>query len=291
MAPTIRIDDPLHDIAEWRRRYEPGGSDAPIRLASHRIETPASEVDGQSWPMHAHRAHELLWGIEGPLTVSTAQAVYTIPGGASIWIPADVPHEVHAAAGSSLLCSWLAPDDTRPGLEQVAVLVPPPLLDQVLSHLMQDALDDTARRHAEAFALDLLVPTPRLTVDLPLPSTPWVRVVTDAILRDPADPRTIEEWAADAKVSVRTLTRRFRSETGLTISDWRQRARIRFAMQRLSRGDGVATVARATGFRTAAAFGASFRRMTGVTPGSVARRASQDDAGDRFTMEVDRSTA
>ncbi|MGG7464145.1 AraC family transcriptional regulator [Plantibacter sp. YIM 135347] len=283
----LTVDDPLEAIAVWERAQLPDNPVASIRLASHRIDTPRSQLEGQSWPLHAHRAHELLWGIDGLVTVSTPSAVYAVPGGASIWIPADVPHEVHAGAGSSLLCSWFAADEPRNGLDEVSVLVPPVLLDHVLTHLMQDGLSDAARANAEAFALDLLEPTPRLRVDLPLPTSPWLRVVTDAIIADPSNARTVEAWAEECSVSVRTLMRRFATETGMPLSRWRADARIRFAIQRLTLGDGVQSVARATGFRTAAAFGAAFRRRTGVTPGMFARRGITTVPIDRSAMQVD----
>ncbi|WP_147440366.1 helix-turn-helix domain-containing protein [Mycetocola tolaasinivorans] len=277
----INVDNPLVD-------YLPQG-EAP-RLASHRIETPPEMREGRTWPLHAHHTHELLWGIEGVVILRTETAIYAVPGGASIWVPAGIAHEVHAGPGSALLCSWFADEGERPGLEHVAVLVTPTLLDQVLDHLMVRDLSAPERANAEAFALDLLEPTPRLVVDVPLPHTPWLRVITDALLERPADDRTVEEWAALCRVSVRTLMRHFQAETGLSFSGWRTEVRMRFAIQRLTLGDSVATVARGTGFRTAAAFGAAFRKHTGVTPGTFLRVGVLSAAEEAEASSLERGT-
>ena len=127
-----------------------------------------------------------------------------------------------------------------------------------------------ARRRAEAFAIDLVEPVPRLIFDVPLPTTPWLRQIADQLVASPADTRSVEEWATDAKVSTRTLTRRFPAETGLTFSEWRMRLRAHHAMQLLALGRSISFVARKTGFRSESAFGAAFRRTMGVTPGEFA---------------------
>jgi AraC-like DNA-binding protein len=87
-----------------------------------------------------------------------------------------------------------------------------------------------------------------------------------ALLAAPGDPRTLDEWAAWANASPRTLARLFVTETGFTFGAWRQQARLLEAMGRLSGGQSVTDVALDLGYDSVSAFSAMFRRASGVSP-------------------------
>ncbi|MGH6646782.1 helix-turn-helix transcriptional regulator [Aquabacterium sp.] len=74
------------------------------------------------------------------------------------------------------------------------------------------------------------------------------------------------ELASRAATSVRTASRMFPAETGLTFKTWRQRARIVWAIDRLARGDAIARVSADAGFANGAAFSSAFRQVTGMAP-------------------------
>jgi AraC-like DNA-binding protein len=82
----------------------------------------------------------------------------------------------------------------------------------------------------------------------------------------PADSRTVDEWARWAGITARTLSRRFPHETGLTFTEWRHRARLMRALERLAEGDAVTAVALDLGYSSVSGFIALFRRAFGVTP-------------------------
>ncbi|MGC0366153.1 AraC-like DNA-binding protein/quercetin dioxygenase-like cupin family protein [Rhodococcus sp. 27YEA15] len=268
------LTSPLDELSEWQRVVRPlrVSADGHLRLATNRLVVD----EDYTWSMHRHSDHELLWAIEGVLELRTPGTVYTVPSGVSVWIPSFIPHEVTARSGTALSCTWLASSDVT-GLDRVVALSTPPLLEQVLDHLTRDDLTDAARRRAEAFAIDLVEPAPKLMFELPLPSTPWLRGIADALVSAPADTRSVAEWATGARVSTRTLTRRFPAETGLTFSEWRMRSRAHHAMQLLAQGRSISHVARRTGFSSESAFGVAFRRTMGVTPGEFATLVEDSD--------------
>jgi AraC-like DNA-binding protein len=226
--------------------------------------------DGAHWPAHVHDDHELLSAITRSVTVVTPEAVYIAPRGTSIWIPAGVVHEVTAAPGNSMRCTWFEPDVGAVLNSRVVVTAVPPLLDEVLAQLSRYT-DPGRRARAEAFALDLLGDARDAEDGLPTPSTPWLRAVTDALVASPADRRTVDAWAAGSSVSVRTFTRQFAAETGMSFSRWRAELRLRLAMSMLANGMDVGRTARTVGFESLAAFSAAFRRRTGVSPRIFAR--------------------
>ncbi|MFK4149474.1 GlxA family transcriptional regulator [Streptomyces sp. NPDC004065] len=78
---------------------------------------------------------------------------------------------------------------------------------------------------------------------------------------------TLEEIAAHAGMSTRTLNRRFREQTGTTPLQWLHRARVRRAQHLLETTPyPVERIAAQTGFGSPTAFRERFRRVVGTSP-------------------------
>jgi AraC-like DNA-binding protein len=107
---------------------------------------------------------------------------------------------------------------------------------------------------------------------LPLPNSALGRRVAELALNDHQNRLSVGELASRGATSVRTLSRLFPAETGLTFKVWRQRARIVHAMDRLSRGNAIAAVSAQTGFASTAAFSSAFRQVTAMTPTAFLER-------------------
>lgn len=107
-----------------------------------------------------------------------------------------------------------------------------------------------------------------------MPTDPRVRVIAERLLADPSDQRELTHWADQVHTSVRTLTRLFPAETGVSSSAWRTQVRIRAAIELLARGTAVNATARAVGYRRPSAFISAFRRVTGQTPGAYVPSAA-----------------
>jgi AraC-like DNA-binding protein len=70
--------------------------------------------------------------------------------------------------------------------------------------------------------------------------------------------------------SRRSLTRHFRNETGMSVVEWRQVARLQKGMELLNGGASVTTVALSLGYDSVSSFIALFRRILGTTPARFA---------------------
>ena len=87
-----------------------------------------------------------------------------------------------------------------------------------------------------------------------------------------AEPVALEDMAAHARVSVRTFTRRFRDETGLSPRQWLLRQRVAHAQLLLESTDlGVETVARRSGLGSASALRQHLQATIGVAPTAYRR--------------------
>ncbi|MFI2712135.1 GlxA family transcriptional regulator [Micromonospora sp. NPDC018662] len=81
------------------------------------------------------------------------------------------------------------------------------------------------------------------------------------------EPVALREMAAHARMSVRTFTRHFRSETGLSPAQWLLRQRTEHARVLLETTDlSVDRIARDAGFGTSAALRQHFHARVGVSP-------------------------
>src|SRR4029453_15934940 len=87
-----------------------------------------------------------------------------------------------------------------------------------------------------------------------------------AVDPDAAGPADLNELAAAAGASVRTLQRVFLIETGLGFAQWRQRLRLLQAVTKLSTGASVTQAGNEAGYTSTSAFIAAFRKQLGQTP-------------------------
>lgn len=242
-------------------------------IESRRFDVPIPAV----WKRHAHAKHELLWGVRGDLSVTVDNRIHALPATFGLWVPAGVQHRVQAAAGTSFHCTYI---DTSLPLKLPADRVVPVgitvLAAELLGRLASGAaLSADDRALVEAVVVRTLEPLPQAPGDLALPSDDRAARVAEGILADPADASTLAEWSLRVNGSVRTLSRLFVQETGMSFAEWRLQARIRAATALLAEGVPVGVVARRVGYRTASAFVAAFRRETGYPPGVFMREMGQ----------------
>lgn len=115
--------------------------------------------------------------------------------------------------------------------------------------------------------LDEIGSLPVVNLGLPMPQDSRLLRIAQALSANPDDGRRLEEWAAWAGMSSRTLTRRFRAETGFSFNEWRQRIRLLRALELLAAGKPVTAIALDLGYDNVSAFIALFRRMFGTTRG------------------------
>jgi AraC-like DNA-binding protein len=95
---------------------------------------------------------------------------------------------------------------------------------------------------------------------------------------EPSDTSPVDTIARRAGASRRTLERIFRKETGMSLGEWRQQARLLHAMRLLARGEPVTSTALEVGYESISAFIAAFSRVVGTTPGRYYRNCRKAPA-------------
>lgn len=237
--------------------------------ATVRIHGMSERLDRETeWAPHSHPTHELLWNEQGASTATIDARVWTITPSVGLWIPAGVLHTgrasamtwyrtAHFGAGGDMAVTAISTDP-------VAVDITP-LLRLLLDRLADDDLTAPSRELTEQMVLDVLAPS-ATPLFVNTPTGPLTLPIADALGEDPADPRTLGDWAQILGVSPRTITRAFTAETGLGFSRWLAALRAQRAVILLGEGEDLDAVAEHLGYASVSAFGAAFRRATGRTP-------------------------
>ncbi|WP_405647421.1 helix-turn-helix domain-containing protein [Streptomyces uncialis] len=229
---------------------------------------------GRTWEAHTHLFdHELLWGVSGSVTATVDGVSWTVPPTVGLWVPAGAVHEVTTGPGGDFYTTYFRGEVFTPATERSGVWAGPGLvavcaaLREILLHMRRYGMTLAARNRAEQVAFDLLQPLEIAAVEVPMPTDARALVVARALIADPADPRGLAEFARLSGCGVRTLTRVFTADTGMSFVQWRIQVRVRAALTYLAGGLPVSVVGRRVGYSTPSAFVAVFRRVTGRTPG------------------------
>lgn len=245
----------------------------PFRI--HRTTKQRSET----LPLHAHEEGQLTFAASGMVQIHTEAGVWMVPPQLAAWVPAGVSHRLEALTDAELWivhldCEALGEWEGGGPLDRAFALRITPLLRALLDQAV--AIDPMSRKADLVARLMLheLKAMEDAPTFLPLPISRVGKRVADLAVEDLHNRLSIDELASRAATSVRTVTRLFPAETGLTLKAWRQRVRIVRAMGLLASGDPSAKVARDTGFASTAAFSCAFRQVTAMTPTAFMSRSA-----------------
>ncbi|AGP31796.1 AraC family transcriptional regulator [Corynebacterium terpenotabidum] len=246
-------------------RHQPECAADAFRFPARAVGSGDDHERDTRWGGHSHSAHELIWNECGVGHAVTGRQLWTVTRTVGLWIPAGAPHSGSAPAGSRQMAVYF--DASNPPLSDHPVAVDlTDLLRLLLDRLVTETLTSDAHRTTEQMIFDVLRPSDHGLV-LQVPSSPLVAPVVDAVRRDPADRRTLKDWARELGVSTRTITRVFERETDLGFTRWLAAARAQVAVRLLGEDMPIAKVADAVGYGSASSFTTAFRRVTGTTPG------------------------
>jgi AraC-like DNA-binding protein/mannose-6-phosphate isomerase-like protein (cupin superfamily) len=236
-----------------------------VSVASLAYEYPA----GFLVPEHAHGADQLIYAIRGAMEVFAGQTVWLIPPHFALWIPARTYHRLHMPGPVSMRTVYLRAGLAMPRSRRCAVLHVAPLLRELIVEAVRIG-HLRARNRTECALRDLLIlhiedasPMPTFVT---LPKKPRALAVTEGLLKNPAQSKSLAALCAGVGVSVRTLERAFRREVGIDFESWRRQVRLMKAVELLVSGRSIKEVAFAVGYRQSSTFVQLFRRTFGATP-------------------------
>ncbi|MCH8618191.1 helix-turn-helix transcriptional regulator [Undibacterium sp. TS12] len=258
-----KIENPTFDFSER--------SDGPAVVAVWGDDSAESgfRLGTREYDWHSHLRGQIFCVESGLVHMRTPRGSWLSPPNRAGWIP---PGEAHQVTINSAMSGWsvmITPEAAKYLPDQPCVMGVTELMRSLVRRAVSwsGQLDLTPEQERLiAVLLDEIRQAPHESLHLPMPQDRRLLRVTTAIFEQPDIDRTLEEWAAWAGLSARTLTRLFRAETGTSFAQWRQQARLTQALERLAQGEPVANVAESLGYATPSNFIAMFRRNFGDSP-------------------------
>lgn len=224
---------------------------------------------GHIIPEHMHPEDQLVYACQGVMTVQTRAGTWVVPAQRAVWIPAKTPHSILMSGTVSMRTIYLRARMAS-GLPRACCVVNvSPLLQHLILHLCtHEKLTRRSKVHAHLIdvVLDQLETVQAVPLQLPAPSDARAARVAAALRQNLNDSHSLEWACAKAGASKRTIERRFRQETNLSLGKWRQQLRLQRSLELLAAGEKISHAALEAGYSTPSAFIAMFRKALGTTP-------------------------
>ncbi|WP_245200273.1 helix-turn-helix transcriptional regulator [Herbaspirillum sp. LeCh32-8] len=219
-------------------------------------------------PVHQHSHAQMIISLKGAVTCEVPKSVWMVPPHCAVWIPGEMPHSIRATANSRVCYLFVAPGALSLSESCCTIAISPLVRELILDIADRPstyALDSTTALKARVLLAELQeMPIEHLY--LPTSSEPRMHRLTEMLLADPGDRRTLEEWGKHLAMSERSLARLVVRESGLSFGRWRQQLHLIVAMRQLAAGDTVQRVANHLGYDSVNAFITMFKKIVGKPP-------------------------
>lgn len=224
---------------------------------------------------HQHNVGQLYWLHRGMMIVQTGEAQWALTPGTVGWFPANLPHAAFTAGEIAAKSMHLSSETSRllpanPGIWAADLLLLLLLDKAMLAYQNQRPV--LYQQHLLNVIVDEVLQAPALPLHIVLPADKRVRRIAEQMIAEPDCALSQQQLASQGGVSVRTLSRIFIQQTGLTFSQWRQQAKILASLEILLRGESVSIAANRCGYENVSAFIAAFKQRFMMTPGQFQSR-------------------
>lgn len=220
---------------------------------------------------HAHGSDQLIYAIRGVMHVRAGQGVWLIPPHFGLWIPAWTSHAIRMPEAVSMRTLYMRRGFvTRLPQTCTVINITPLLRELIVEAVRLKELRVRQKLHCSlgdvlVWQLESASPMP---TSVTFPQDSRARVIAGAVMRNPADRRSLAIHCESVGTSVRTIQRVFRREVGSDFEFWRRQVRLMKAVELLVSGLSVKEVGFALGYRQPTAFVEMFRGILGTTPGA-----------------------
>ena len=224
-------------------------------------------------------SHSSIWGdfnfcLNGVLEYEIDGHIQLSPPNYGIWIPPKIPHHCFAV------------DQTR--THYVAIRIHPQLCDQFSAHaeilgvnsffrsLIEEIIhipntqhDSTQYQHLLQVLLDQLIAAPKYNHYLPKSHHPILNDVLTALSQPENHTLSLQQILDQSPITERHLLRLCQQELNMSISEWRNRAKILYAITQLRQGQSIKKVGYDLGYNHSSSFIEFFKRYTDQTPNQM----------------------
>ena len=234
---------------------------------------------GHVIPFHFHDRDQLVYATRGVMTVRVSDSAWVVPTHRAVWIPATIPHSITMSGLVAMRTLYFKTRLVKNLPRTCCVVNVSRLLEELVLHACKFgglSIRISQHRHLIDVITDQFEAIEMVPLQLPNLSDPRAQRVTEALVSNPSDSRTLAELARSGGASKRTVERLFQEEVGMTFGKWRQQLRLMHALRLLAEGAKVTHAALEAGYSTPSAFIAVFKKALGTTPTSYSKKPARN---------------
>ncbi|WP_108650715.1 AraC family transcriptional regulator [Dongshaea marina] len=220
---------------------------------------------------HHHAWGQWVYAIEGVLEVHTRRARYFAPPQFAVWIPQGEAHQIISGSAAKMRSLYIE-TDRLPGTRWSfpCVCEVSPLVRELVMTFCEFPAEyplDSPHSRLVQVLLDAISELPLAANSLPLPFDKRLLLICEKLQARVNLSVNMEQLGSEVGLSGRSVSRLFKSQTGLSFQQWRQRLRLLHGVSLLEKGESITNIALACGYDSLSAFVAAFKKQFGRSPG------------------------
>lgn len=219
-----------------------------------------------SMGLHSHEEGQFFMLLRGTAVYITEAGEWLMTPQHPCWVPPRMAHGVRSRGEIEGIVVMASDDMCMELPNDISIIKTSPLIDALLEKMSRSNDNSAPLQRLWSVLKDEIGVAEREHLHLPVPKDERLRLLAQRVVENPADSRSLEQWAITVNLAQRTLIRKFRAETGMSFVAWRQRARVIQAIKLLSLGHSVTDVAMSVGYDSLSAFISVFKQIAGVAP-------------------------
>ena len=217
---------------------------------------------------HKHAAGQIYWLDHGIMVIETTLSQWTVTPGTVGWFPPGLEHSAWVPRNVTGHSLYIDPPACI-NFPLYAGIYGADAFTTALLNRCQNSGSHSTPDYQETLLKLLgyeLMQCTALPLELRLPTDRRARNVANELLNNPASHLDQSQLAQQFGLSVRSLSRLFNQQAGLSFSQWRQQAKILASLQWILAGLPVYEVASLSGYSNVSAYIDVFRQRFGKTP-------------------------
>lgn len=221
--------------------------------------------------MHRHERGQFSFSDKELLKVFADNAYWYIPPNQTIWIPPMIEHEIFCTHDYPCIFNLIDPSECHRFSKRPCVCIVSPLVEELAKRCIKFGFSYKKNSHEFELAkvlIDELCLLPESKLKLPMARDERLKRVLDLLIKDFAGKYELDKLAKIACMSKRSLERLFIEDTGMSAGEWRRQYKVLIAIEKLSKGEAVSSIAIDLGYKSLSAFIEIFKGITGKTPSS-----------------------
>lgn len=215
--------------------------------------------------LHKHARTQFLFATCGTMKARTQRGWWIVPPTYGLLVPDGIEHDVEMLGRVALRSAYIQSSHLPiECLSTCRVIQVSTLLSACIERLATRPLEYDEKDIAASIANVIIAEisaTPPSSMALPFPKSTRLCDMTDALLENPSDSKSINDWAFEMGMSRRTFTRAFRHDTGMSFDQWRQLLRFQAATQLMASGLPLSHIAPKVGYGSVASLKAMMHRI------------------------------